>query len=337
MTATAPAGSRNEKLSTLSHNMVRDLAWTMQSPSLMVSTDQGSGVQFVSDEYCQTNYSQSLQWLQQQDNNPESLVAHLEKRKSRRLGYYFEDLVAFWLENRIADGGVEAHIKVSSDNRDVGEFDFLFPANNSTWHWETAVKFYLYLPGNEEEENWYGPNARDTLYKKLVRLSQHQVRLGQLPEAQKLMSARGIKYLQAQIFLKGYLFYPPRIDLSKIDRQVAGLEISPAHLKGWWLPINCIDPESLREISDRDLRWRVLPRLEWLAGRIYKKSQAEDSLLKAEGSLLTPSQMVKCLRKDFEKSDESRLLAGYYINENGQWQEGSRGFVVGQHWPGKAG
>ncbi len=306
----------------------------MSSPSLISSLlpesvyiDRArSGNIFVSDQYCHAIYKDNLQWLQALDQQPQALLEFLSRRQSRKLGYYFENLVAFWLSQKISSDYFESHVKVSANNRDIGEFDFLFRSNQKFEHWETAVKFYLFTQDDGGLVAWYGPNAKDTLYKKLKRILDHQICLSERAEASSLLSGKGFDDIYASIFMKGYLFYPIGMSLANKRWQVAGCEISPEHLKGWWTSIKMLNEQLLRSISSNELHWRVLPRLEWLAPRVYTADE------KAQ-SLLTGGQIVELLNTQFSQSDESRLIAGYSLNEAGQWQEESRGFVVGENWP----
>ena len=306
----------------------------MRSPSLVnsllpesgpVNQSQASSV-FVSDQYCNDVYERNQQWLLALDEQPQPFIEFLSQRRSSKLGYYFENLVAWWLMQKIAEGYFESHVKVSAGKRDIGEFDFLFRSNQKYEHWETAVKFYLYTRDEQGVVTWYGPNAKDTLYKKLKRMLDHQIPLSGRPEASSVLASRGIDAVRSGIFMKGYLFYPLGSDVGDTVLQVAGCGISQAHLKGWWSSIDSLGDHLLVKVASEKLRWRVLPRLEWLAPRIYTVDEPVKELLVA-------GQMADLLKNLFFQSSESRLIAGYSLNGAGQWQEKSRGFVVGKNWP----
>jgi len=317
----------------LNHPAVRDLAWVMYSPSLLSSRLPNVDVidkdrcRFISDKYCNTIFESGRKWLEGLDQHPRPLLEFLSKRKSSKLGYYFENLVAFWLSKKISGDYFQSHVKVSVDKRDIGEFDFLFRSEQKFEHWETAVKFYLYTQDQTGSANWLGPNANDTLSVKLERMLSHQVRLSERSEAISILSEKGIDDIHAGIFIKGYLFYPLDLDFSTMNWRVAGCEISSQHLKGWWSSVKSLNVDMLDSLSDMELRWKILPRLEWLAPRIYSSDKGLELLLPG-------AQIVELLKSEFSQSAQSRLIAGYYLNEAGQWQEGSRGFVVAGHWPG---
>ena len=306
---------------------VRDLAWVMRSPSLIVTTES-TGFEFVTDRFCKTVYESSHQWLQDLDSCSDSLTEFLSRRPSSRLGYYFEDLVAYWLDQRISQDYFESHIKVSNGNRDLGEFDFLFQRGSSYYHWETAVKFYLYWTDDAGEETWFGPNANDTLAKKLDKLINHQIRMSQLPESKTILLNKNIdaSRINPQIFLKGYLFYPLDQDVSNILLAESNYQLSSEHLMGWWLCVNELANPGLGLFSSDSLRWQTLPRRKWLAPRIYDPDAGEEYLKPGH-------QIIADLNGHFKQSDKSLLIAGYTQDRRGRWCEQSRGFVVSQHWP----
>lgn len=309
------------------HPAVRDLAWVMRSPSLVIACRDAAS-EFISDEYCASVYESNTDWLQQLDRSPADLLEFLSRRPCSRLGYYFEDLVAYWLKQRISDGYFESHIKVSENNRDVGEFDFLFRHNNCYFHWETAVKFYLYWRNNSAKVTWFGPNANDTLEKKLDKLLSHQIRMSELAESKTILQNRGIEVanLDAGIFLKGYLFYPLEQDLADIKFMAAKCQISPDHLTGWWVSVDKLSDSVFEALSGDSLGWQTLPRRKWLAPQVYHPDEASKRL---QSNL----EVVESLQKHFRESGESRMIAGYAADSEGCWREQTRGFVVSQNWP----
>jgi len=69
-----------------------------------------------------------------------------------------------------------------------------------------------------------------------------------------------------------------------------------------------------------------LSRLEWLASRRI-------SNLGASGLLVSFADLRSALETHFEGSARAQLVAGYSVNESGEWLEQTRGFVVGHLWP----
>lgn len=261
-------------------------------------------------------------WLLGLDQQPELLTAALEKNKSHRLGYYFEHLVAFWLQQRLAGGFFASHVRVFEQKRVLGEFDFLFtPAgSNQLVHWETAVKFYLQYTHDDGRVFWYGPNARDRLDIKLDRVFKHQLRLGDSPQGKVLLKEKGFDTVLAQTFFKGYLFYP--VSDNWLKPQELPETIAPDHLKGWWTYINTLELPD----SDPSDRWKLLPRLEWLASSVIQDPRSP--------ALMDRVELQDFLDRHFASNQQSLLIAQMARDAKGFWQEKSRGFVVSRRWPG---
>ena len=279
----------------------------------------------VPDEYCQSVYRTGLDWLAGLEQNPQPLQNWLKQNQSSRLGFYFEQLVAFWLRERIAEGYYESHCRVFREKRVLGEFDFLFTETDGgvLRHWETAVKFYLCFQESNGELRWYGPNAKDRLDLKLARMMDHQLRLSEMREGQALLAAKGFQNVLSQAFLKGYLFYPAEMDWQ--NPALIPRDIAAGHLTGWWTRINCLQIPGLDTADHQDIRWCILPRLEWLAPRIRG---SQDAVKLIDGNLL-----LKVLREHFVASQRPLLLAEMRRNGENRWQEHSRGFVVCDSWP----
>ena len=289
----------------------------MASPSMLVESPQ-----VVSNAVCQTILNNHCDWLLELDRHPDPLTAALQKQTSRRLGYYFEQLVAFWLQQRLAGDYFASHARVFEQKRVLGEFDFLFLPKGCDvlQHWETAVKFYLQFTHASGEVLWCGPNARDRLDIKLDRVFTHQLRLGDLPQGKALLHEKGFETVQAQTFFKGYLFYPVSSDWR--HPQSLPHRVAPDHLTGWWTTANHL------QLPDRDSRdhWIVLPRLEWLAPRVISETQ--------RSTLMDTRALQVFLGEHFRHSQRSLLLAQMARDTSDHWREKSRGFVVSADWPG---
>lgn len=298
------------------HPQVRDLAWAMASPSLIAESKD-----VVSDDVCQTLYKANHDWLLELDERPYLLSTTLEQRKSHRLGYYFEHLIAFWLQQRIANEYFESHVRVFEEKRTIGEFDFLFKTSRSDAlaHWETAVKFYLHYQAEDEKVWWYGPNAQDRLDIKLDRVFNHQLKLIDSPQGRALLQAKGFKNVRSQTFFKGYLFYPVTNDW--YHPQSLPDTIAPEHLTGWWTRVNELELPD----HEADHRWMVLPRLEWLAPKVIHQEQ--------DSRLMDAQQLIDYLEQHFDRRQQSLLLAQMAVEANSCWHEKTRGFVVSPDWP----
>lgn len=291
----------------------------MSSPSLLALT-----AQIVTDEYCQSVITQNQDWLLQLDIHPQPLLAWLEQRRCKRLGIYFENLLEFWLRERIAPGCVESHVRVFREKRVLGEFDFLFrlPGAGTVCHWESVVKFYLCHRDVHGACQWVGPNANDTLDNKLSRLLDHQLKLGGMPEAHALLHDKGFEGARARTFFKGYLFYPSRENWR--EPATSHNALATHHLKGWWTGARDLQIPGA-QLGARYLR---VPKLQWLAPQVWPP--APNSMAP---ELLQEGQLRDVLQRHFAVSKRAVLVAQLFPGENGHWREVSRGFVVSDYWP----
>ncbi|HCH62568.1 MAG: hypothetical protein CL927_14845 [Deltaproteobacteria bacterium] len=87
-----------------------------------------------------------------------------------------------------------AGIQIQSAGRTLGELDLLVTSEGEVWHLELAVKFYLCAPGHSGDilSDWIGPNGRDRLDRKLARMRDHQLPLGQSDPARDTLQALGL-------------------------------------------------------------------------------------------------------------------------------------------------
>lgn len=94
--------------------------------------------------------------------------------------------------------------------------------------------------------------------------------------------------------MKGWLFYPLQgagwNDYLPDDH--AGTDmLDAAHLKGWWMSHDEF-VQRLTQLGDTTLRWRIVPRLQWLSPQVAEHQDTMDS-----------AQLLKALRDWFEAKD----------------------------------
>lgn len=100
-----------------------------------------------------------------------SFNSYPEYEGSERIGFYYQWLIRLCIEHSKSYQLVAEEIQVFQDGRTLGAIDFIVrnPAGELE-HWEVAVKFYLAY-----EDQWYGPNAKDSLAKKYHKMCSHQL------------------------------------------------------------------------------------------------------------------------------------------------------------------
>ncbi|WP_296405505.1 DUF1853 family protein [Psychrobacter sp.] len=165
---------------------VRDLAFALSCPDALthwIAADPNivSLPIAVHDPiFWQTQYINYMDRLHVLDNSStyQELTRYLMSRPSPyRLGFHFEGLIHFWLEDGYKLGihpyEVIAHnVQLYSGTQTTGELDFILLNHeiDEVEHWELAIKFYLGNAPYDKFENWIGINARDTLQRKLIHM-----------------------------------------------------------------------------------------------------------------------------------------------------------------------
>lgn len=277
---------------------INDLRWALTSPNLLLSPPDNLTGNIASDIL-------TTQLLNGIDFNTQF------SSSAKRLGHYFEELIAYAIENNPQFTLIAKNLGIFEGKQQRGEFDFIFTHQNTTYHWETAVKFYLYHP---DSQVWYGPNARDRLDKKLDKLFNRQLSLSQLSSAKQLLRDKfNLTFpLKNEALIKGFLFYPFR----KPQQQIQHNWINPKHLRGWW----CFQKELQYKLAsvEPSHRWAILPRLQWLS----------HASLIGSAEVFTANQLLD----KFSEQTSPPLLVELRSIEN-TWQEVSRGFVVPETWP----
>jgi len=160
-------------------SLAKDLAWVIFSRPIVYGDPQK---QLASNELwgLPDNQAAILEFIGQVDAQPPK---NAPQRDSRRLGAYYEHLLAFALEGlseQLPYHIVTKNLQIRCDKRTLGEADFLLQHRNGDYlHLEVAVKFYLLAKRRDARnfDNWIGPNAKDRLGKKYRHLCGQQLRL----------------------------------------------------------------------------------------------------------------------------------------------------------------
>jgi len=305
------------------HKVMQDLAWVMESPTLLnakyiPTLEQGLPV-ILDNEYCTKLVNSSRQWLVGLDTNPGPLRLFLSCDRSKRLGHYFELLVEYWIKERINPEFFKAHTQVFDNNRTIGEYDFLFSndTDNKLIHLEVAVKFYLYHQSRDGSVQFIGPNANDRLARKFNHLLDHQLKLSQCEPGHKAIRSLGFTDVIPTVLMKGYLFYPSD-DTKPVD---VPTYVSGRHLKGWWTDIDdfavpCQRPEN---------RWLIVDKSLWLGPIVCKPNSKLD--------LMDKTDLQSYCSASFRVRQRSLLVVELEKKKSGSWEEVARGFVVSNNWP----
>lgn len=298
-----------------SHPAVRDLAWVIGSVPLL-----RNGEEKISEQWCRLAYLDRIPWLRELDHDPGELEQWLAQHQSHLLGVYFEALIEFWLRHWRRMEFIASRLQLRRGEQAIGEFDFLFHDRFSgdTYHWETAVKFFLCYQHGEGAEQWLGPNPRDTLPDKLSKVFNHQLRIATYPEAGPLLQRMRITGLQPLAYVKGWLFYHVRGEWE----HPAGYpqQLSAQHHRGWWCHLSQVNDIPN---SGAGCRWALLPRLRWLSP-VWSDEERPG---------MAREEIYQALTSHYSRSDGPLLLAQLAAGGDGIWREVNRGFVVPDSWP----
>lgn len=203
----------------------------------------------------------------------------LREQQSRkwRIGIEYEDAYhALFL----------SHPKLSAVYRGIhcmptGELDFLIALHsypNRYLHLETAVKFYLCdeTGGSKDPFIFKGPERKDTLQKKLMKLGNEQLkRFEQDPFLKARIPLREDAIVSSHPLSQGILFYPYNEDpfsfltllfkpntTSTLDL-LHPLDISETHAKGFWITQSKVN-HLLKSLSSDVTIQKCSPKSEWI-------------------------------------------------------------------------
>ena len=293
------------------HRIVRDLLWSLCSPSLIAKTLESG--KWLGDDWFNELILELLEPLAALDADPSALLTELEEGRDRRLGHTFETLIAHAFRISQRYQLLEKNILIKDGSRTLGELDILVRdiRDNKTIHLEVAVKFYLAIDTGKGTYEWLGPNPVDRLPIKKRGMEQ-QLERSLSPEAGRWLQERGIVIDERHATMKGRLFYP--LDSSP---ETGTLWINPNLPRNWWS-----DHEGFQQYRlAKDLVWVTLDKSDWLSPLTPHD---------ATRPFVFPDPAVKPHSTNIAEHGTSHpvCIAGL---RNGY--EIERGFIVPQHWP----
>jgi hypothetical protein len=279
--------------------LLRDLAWAVNSPSL------------IREEIAECD-TRSIRL------DPASVdILHLHEsfagHDERRVGRYFERLIAYWLRHVRGLEVIAQTVPVREGGRTLGEIDLVFRDElGRVNHWELAVKFYLGASNVDSQADGpgvrlIGPNARDNFEEKMNRMYGHQLKL----------SERHFPDVEARrAFVKGRIFYHVR------DAPEGNLpeRLSPEHLRGHWFHAS-----EIGLIPHDAAGFRVLPKPFWLSAHVSKFPDA---------SIIGRAELSENLHAHFKRRDRPVLVSQLVAGDKGL-TESCRFFVVSDPWPSR--
>lgn len=311
------------------HPYVKALSWVIHSPELLKGT-YGSKFELVDKALWQELFADSETLLQGLDTEPQPLIEWVDKVRSYLLGLRFETLLHFLLLECQKQGKI-SHLASNTvlydeAHRTLGEMDFVFyhPQSQQRFHWETAIKFYLFRPKEFSFERWVGPNGGDWLSRKVEHLFSRQLGISNTMEAKQTFKQLFSETLNEspmvrQALLKGMLFYPLNNETPlNLDEQEL---ISHQHIQGWYC-----EPEDFYQVDpDQRGRWKIVEKLNWIMPQTFHYHDEK---------IYTGQEMNILVKNHFQNSRRSIMLTHLLLDEETQlWTEHSRGIIVDKLWP----
>ncbi|WP_296192187.1 MULTISPECIES: DUF1853 family protein [unclassified Psychrobacter] len=170
---------------------VRDLAYVLACPNVLTTWldfaphQTTHKVAIHSAAFWQQQFEAYKPRLKELDttNAYQSLTRYLLKRPSpNRLGFHFEGLLSFWLEDGFARKlhryeTLANNVQLYNGKQTTGELDLILynHENNLVEHWELAIKFFMgsapFAP-----IDWVGINSNDNLQRKMTHMQTKQFR-----------------------------------------------------------------------------------------------------------------------------------------------------------------
>ncbi|WP_418602358.1 DUF1853 family protein [Hwangdonia sp.] len=156
--------------------------------------------------------------LQQFEINSQPTKIDIDIDEKLRLGKYIERLVAFELQQNQSISILSENIQIQDQKTTLGELDCLLLKDEKPIHLEIIYKFYLYddTIGSSEIEHVVGPNKKDALVEKLIKLSQKQLPLLNSKHSKKYLKTLNLDVteIEQQVYFKAQLFIPFQKDIS---------------------------------------------------------------------------------------------------------------------------
>ncbi len=133
-----------------------------------------------------------------------------------RLGKYIERLVTFQLSQQPNISVVAENIQIQNNKITLGELDAIILKDNQPIHLEIVYKFYVYVPnrGSSDIDCCIGPNKKDTLKEKLIKLKEKQLPLLYSKFCRPYLEEHNLKAqdITQQVYFKAQLFMPFNVD-----------------------------------------------------------------------------------------------------------------------------
>lgn len=213
----------------LRHPEVRDLAWAIIAPPMLIDTPWPQRHPLAGSDWVQAP-DQLEHWLRQLDRDSYPLLHCLSLGRTRRLGLYYERLWQFAVQHAPGIELIAANLPIRHEGHTLGELDLLLRDRDGIHHLELAIKLYLgpQQGDGRDTAQWLGPGCHDRLDRKLAHLREHQLPISARPESREALAALGIEptgleVFRSELWLGGYLLYPGRATPTRRPVRIPGI------------------------------------------------------------------------------------------------------------------
>ena len=307
-----------QKVFRLKHQAVRDLAWSLWGPALLIHSAPYNETINSKAINSATYFPIDEPWLWQLDKHPEALSEYLQQKNTRLLGTYFEALWQFYFSQHPSFTQCICNLQINDANRTVGEFDALVTnALGQNFHVELTCKFYLEWQDEQQTKLWLGPNCGDRLDIKYHKTDTHQLPL-----------------LKTELGQKNYnehIFNTNPVQQLAIWR---GTAFSQTH----WIRIQELannttinawrSSSNTNDINNNQILWFIADKSVWLS-----------PITQVRENLKTYEQVCQQINDHFQSDLAEKkhytimLIALAFDDENQQWQQQQSFFITPKNWP----
>jgi hypothetical protein len=175
--------------------------WLLFSPSPLNESTFSSLPLFPAD-WMDELAEESCSFFINLDAEPQKLLLFLESSNTYRMGVYAEKLMAFFFSYFEGTRLVLTNHQLFSENRTLGEVDFVFEWKDRYIHLELCVKYYLACKNSIDFSAWIGPSGKDNLSLKLDKVKFHQLPIS---KSEEFIESTGLT-CSSFLFMKGMFF-----------------------------------------------------------------------------------------------------------------------------------
>src|SRR5690554_2166551 len=258
----------------LNNFAVRDLYWLLFRDSPLSDSFDLSPYSLFPQSIIEEWKILSVDYFKELDKNPETLIAFLDRKKNKRLGFYAEALLSYFFQTFKQVDLLLQNFQIIEGQKTIGETDFIIRYKGKVIHLECAVKYYLLNDPKHPNDalNWVGPRRKDNLGLKIDRLLQHQLPLSERKEVQyKINCTIDNTYL----FFKGIFFSEKKIDSRNVNRNQPNQFVLQSELKNLSTQAICI-----------------LTRPNWLSATHPSANEHQHDLLELNSRLMNPEMVL---------------------------------------------